>query len=238
MDAAVSGTKRWQRPLAAVVVVLGMAPVPLGALVMGVVEGSVRATIGGAVEAAIIFAPSLVLAAGFVPLALGSTASFGQRIRQVDVVVLLGLLQTLAWALSVPATSGYDYRKGAQAALRSDLANLLTRQDMYAADNGAYTTDREAIGFVATEGVEVRLAAGPGGWSAVAEHVLDDDYSCALFSGDPTDTVPTRHGRVPPEPRELFCQPLPPFTALGPVGGALRAFYDGLEDRPLIMNRR
>ncbi len=58
-----------------------------------------------------------------------------------------------------------------EAAMRSDLRNLVTAQAMYFADHGTYAPSLRALGYATTLGVSVEIVEATGdGWRAVARH--------------------------------------------------------------------
>ena len=68
-----------------------------------------------------------------------------------------------------------------RAAMRSDLKNLASQEEIYFSDFGAYSADRESLGFVTSSGVEVTIVATADGWAARATHqALGEEQLCAL----------------------------------------------------------
>lgn len=93
-------------------------------------------------------------------------------IELLIVVVIIGILA----AIAVPRFASTK-EKAYVAAMKSDLRNLATFQESYAADSsGSYFSGNGAAqGFVPSQGVTVTstAAAGPPpGWSAAASHSL------------------------------------------------------------------
>lgn len=72
------------------------------------------------------------------------------------------------------------------AAVRSDLKNLASQQEIYFADHASYSADPVALAFVHSDGVRVVVEASEEGWAAWSTHdVLDSDEGCAMYHGTP-----------------------------------------------------
>jgi type IV pilus assembly protein PilA len=111
-------------------------------------------------------------------------------IELLIVVVIIGILA----AIAIPRF-GSARERTYYSAMRSDLRNLATQQELYYSDpvnNYVYTTDQAALGFTASAGVTVDITAYAGsGWEAVAEHAaFDGDLGCAVFHGSNVDGTP------------------------------------------------
>ncbi len=106
-------------------------------------------------------------------------------IELLIVVVIIGILA----AIAIPKFSA-TREKAYFAAMKSDLKNLASQQEIYYADNYAYEDDPAILTFVSSDGVTVGIAASSSGWSASATHsALGDTEGCAIFYG--TATAPT-----------------------------------------------
>ena len=80
-------------------------------------------------------------------------------------------IEDLAPALT--AARGRRLERAYEAAMESDLRNLVTAEAMYFADHGAYTTSLRALTYSPTEGVRLEVVeANRDGWKAVARHEL------------------------------------------------------------------
>jgi hypothetical protein len=80
-------------------------------------------------------------------------------------------------------------------ALKSDLKNLASQQEIYYSDHGTFTADPVALGFVPSVGSQVEIHAGADRWSAVATHAaLESERRCAIS-----------WSRDDPEPRAVVC---------------------------------
>ena len=120
-------------------------------------------------------------------------------IELLIVVVIIGILA----AIAIPKFSA-TREKAYFAAMKSDLKNLASQQEIYYADNYTYTTNKATLGFVQSEGVVVTVgAASASGWSASATHAaLGTAEGCAIYYGTATaPTAPT----TPSAPGEVKC---------------------------------
>ena len=86
-------------------------------------------------------------------------------IELLIVVVIIGILA----AIAIPKFSA-TREKAYFAAMKSDLKNLASQQEIYYADVYAYTSSTTGLGFVSSEGVNVEITAGTDGWSASNTH--------------------------------------------------------------------
>lgn len=119
-------------------------------------------------------------------------------IELLIVVVIIGILA----AIAIPKFSA-TREKAYFAAMKSDLKNLASQQEIYYADNYAYTSTAATLTFVSSEGVTVGIAASSSGWSASATHsALGATEGCAIFYG--TATAPTSP-TTPGSPGEVAC---------------------------------
>ena len=87
-------------------------------------------------------------------------------IELLIVVVIIGILA----AIAIPKFSS-TREKSFVAAMKSDLRNLATQEDIYHNENFTYSTDPAVIGFVNSEGVIITISEATGtGWAATAMH--------------------------------------------------------------------
>ena len=101
-------------------------------------------------------------------------------IELLIVVVIIGILA----AIAIPKFSA-TREKAYFAAMKSDLKNLASQQEIYYADTYGYTTDEALLGFTSSTGVTVTILAGNTGWSGVATHAaLEATEGCAFYYGD------------------------------------------------------
>lgn len=117
-----------------------------------------------------------------------------RRLRAL--LLVFGVIPAALWAL--PAVScgcmpvpfrrcdGVSGRERAYfAAMKSDLKNLASQQEIYYSDHETYGAVFERLGFVSSHGVEVTVFVGEGGWAARATHAaLGDAEACATYYGD------------------------------------------------------
>ena len=85
-----------------------------------------------------------------------------------------------------------------QAAMKSDLRNLATAEEVYYTDNSSYTTSLSALsGYRLSQGVSVTLnEAKTGGFSASASHPRSSQR-CYIFTGNVSPVgVATAEGQV------------------------------------------
>ncbi len=133
--------------------------------------------------------------------------------RQAALIV--GFFPALMWAmpaqpcgcLRVPfqrcSSYGRDVAYGA--AIRSDLKNLASQQEIYFSDHETYSADPVQLGFTHSDGVEVTVFASQDGWSARATHAaLEQSKSCAIYVGAAPVPIEQLEGA---EPGELACAP-------------------------------
>ena len=104
-------------------------------------------------------------------------------IELLIVVVIIGILA----AIAIPKFSA-TREKAYYAAMKSDLKNLASQQEIYYSDNYSYTTDLDALGFSQSTAVAVAVgAADSEGWSATATHAgLDASDICDIYYGSAT----------------------------------------------------
>lgn len=95
----------------------------------------------------------------------------------------VGLL-VLAVVMTPPICSGGREHAYA-AAIKSDLKNLASQEEIYYAEHHAYTSSFPDLEFVHSDGVSIVLYASPTGWMAWATHVaLEPSQGCVLSYGD------------------------------------------------------
>lgn len=106
-------------------------------------------------------------------------------IELLIVVVIIGILA----AIAIPKFS-QTREKAYVAAMKSDLKNLASQQEIYYADHYVYSTSSANVGFSPSEGVTLSTITVNGvGWSASATHAGTADV-CAMFYGDATSVSP------------------------------------------------
>jgi prepilin-type N-terminal cleavage/methylation domain-containing protein len=118
-------------------------------------------------------------------------------IELLIVVVIIGILA----AIAIPKFSA-TREKAYFAAMKSDLKNLASQQEIYYSDYYTYTSNSTNLGFVDSEGVTVVIAGvSTSGWNATATHTaLGTALGCAIYYGESTapgsPTAPSAPGEV------------------------------------------
>lgn len=120
-------------------------------------------------------------------------------IELLIVVVIIGILA----AIAIPKFSA-TREKAYFAAMKSDLKNLASQQEIYYADNYSYSQTAADLAFTNSEGVNVAVTASTSGWAASATHsALGGSEGCAIYYG--TATAPTVGTATPTAPGEVAC---------------------------------
>ncbi|MGE0160940.1 MAG: type IV pilin protein [Gemmatimonadales bacterium] len=122
-------------------------------------------------------------------------------IELLIVVVIIGILA----AIAIPRFSA-TREKAYFAAMKSDLKNLASQQEIYYSDNYTYGPAATDVGFVNSDGVVVTLSSvTSSGWAASATHLaIGAAEGCAIFYGTATaPTAPT----TPSQSGEIACVP-------------------------------
>ena len=120
-------------------------------------------------------------------------------IELLIVVVIIGILA----AIAIPKFSA-TREKAYFSAMKSDLHNLASQEEIYYSDYYAYTTSTVDLAFTNTEAVTVTIAATSSGWAATATHsALGTSEGCAMYYG--TATAPTIGSVTPTAPGDLAC---------------------------------
>jgi len=121
-------------------------------------------------------------------------------IELLIVVVIIGILA----AIAIPKFSA-TREKAYFAAMKSDLKNLASQEEIYYSDYYTYTSSTTLLGFVDSEGVTVAIGGiSTSGWSATATHTaLGTALGCAIYYGNASaPTAPTQ----PSAPGEVACK--------------------------------
>ena len=120
-------------------------------------------------------------------------------IELLIVVVIIGILA----AIAIPKFSA-TREKAYFAAMKSDLKNLASQQEIYYSDAYTYTNTAAALTFVSSQAVNVAITASTSGWSATATHdALGATLGCAIYYGSATAPAsPT----APSQPGEVACK--------------------------------
>ena len=118
-------------------------------------------------------------------------------IELLIVVVIIGILA----AIAIPKFSA-TREKAYFAAMKSDLKNLASQQEIYYSDAYSYTTVTTDLSFTSSSGVTASSAATSSGWSASVIHAaLGTTEGCVIYygtaaspSGPTTTTAPGEIG--------------------------------------------
>ena len=120
-------------------------------------------------------------------------------IELLIVVVIIGILV----AIAIPKFSA-TREKAYFAAMKSDLKNLASQQEIYYADAYAYSAVTADLSFTSSDGVTVSIVASTSGWSASAVHAaLGTAEGCVIYDG--TATTPTVGTTTASAPGEIAC---------------------------------
>lgn len=128
----------------------------------------------------------------------------------IEVLIVLVVIGVLA-GLGLPRYRG-PQAVAHYAAMRADLRNLHLKQQLYfeapvagtnrARAQYADSADEPALAFTASSGVNVQVTVAPGGsgWSAIATHSAfgnSSDRACAIFIGEAEPIPPaTQPGSI------------------------------------------
>jgi prepilin-type N-terminal cleavage/methylation domain-containing protein len=122
-------------------------------------------------------------------------------IELLIVVVIIGILA----AIAIPKFSA-TREKAYFAAMKSDLKNLASQQEIYYSDAYSYTSSTTGLGFVSSEGVTVAISGVTTSiWAATATHsALAATEGCGIFYGNTTTMALLGS---PTQPGEIRCVP-------------------------------
>ncbi len=122
-------------------------------------------------------------------------------IELLIVVVIIGILA----AIAIPRFSA-TREKAYFAAMKSDLKNLASQQEIYYSDNYSYGPATSNVGFVNSDGVVVTVGnVTASGWAAHATHLaIGTAEGCAIFYGSAT-AAPGGTPTAPTQPGEIAC---------------------------------
>jgi prepilin-type N-terminal cleavage/methylation domain-containing protein len=106
-------------------------------------------------------------------------------IELLIVVVIIGILA----AIAIPKFSEAR-EKAFISAMKSDLKNLATQQELYYSDEFIYSNDKSALEFSESKNVTVTPSgANTDGWAAAATHSGTTE-TCAIYYGDASAVAP------------------------------------------------
>ena len=146
--------------------------------------------------AAVVIVGGLVQGA-FVPKPLDFGVVTALIVRRFFIVTALvvrrfGLVRTsvtalvlLMTAIAVMPSPHCGREKAYGAAMKSDLKNLASQEEIYYSDHNAYTSSAKDLAFANSEGVKVTVYATQKGWAAWATHAaLGPSEGCAIYYGE------------------------------------------------------
>ena len=121
-------------------------------------------------------------------------------IELLIVVVIIGILA----AIAIPKFSA-TREKAYFAAMKSDLKNLASQEEIYYSDNYSYSSSAGNLGFVSSQGVTVTFSnVSSSGWAASSTHAaMGTAEGCGIFYGN--STAPTVGTATPSQPGEILC---------------------------------
>ena len=126
----------------------------------------------------------------------------GRRVGIVRAALWTFGLCILAAALMPPISCGRE--RAYVSAIKSDLRFLASQEEIYYADQHAYTSSFEDLSFAQSQGVTIVLYSSQTGWTAWATHAaLGPSEGCALYYGDAS--TPTFAEVEPSVPGETAC---------------------------------
>ena len=103
-------------------------------------------------------------------------------IELLIVVVIIGILA----AIAIPKFSA-TREKAYFAAMKSDLKNLASQQEIYYSDEYSYTSLQADLGFVASDGVTVVITTPTAtGWAGTSVHAAMTAEGCSIYYGTGT----------------------------------------------------
>jgi prepilin-type N-terminal cleavage/methylation domain-containing protein len=107
-------------------------------------------------------------------------------IELLIVVVIIGILA----AIAIPKFSS-TREKAFFSAMKADLRNLASLQEVYYNEYYSFTTSLTSLGATISDGISVQIPeADNSGWSAQATHLGMPGESCAYYHGDATSVSP------------------------------------------------
>jgi len=110
-------------------------------------------------------------------------------IELLIVVVIIGILA----AIAIPKFSS-TREKAFFSAMKSDLKNLASQQEIYFSDHYTYSSSLANLGYVATDGVTVVPTGDTDGWNANAVHAAMSGEGCNIYYGSGINAAATGVG--------------------------------------------
>ena len=109
----------------------------------------------------------------------------------VELLIVMVMIGILA-AIAIPRFKSVR-QKAFQSALKSDMKNLATRQEIYRVSTLSYASSLAVLEVTTSSGVNVSINVGNNtGWAATATHSALATAQCGYYSGDadPTEGSP------------------------------------------------
>lgn len=120
----------------------------------------------------------------------------------IELLIVVVIIEILA-SIAIPKFSS-TREKAYFAAMKSDLKNLASQQEIYYSDTYEYTNVVVSLGHVSSSGVNSTIIGGTDGWSATATHAaLAATDGCAIYYGNAA-AVSLRTA-VPIGPGDMAC---------------------------------
>jgi hypothetical protein len=91
-----------------------------------------------------------------------------------------------------------------RATARTGLMGLADLQEERMRERGAYAEDAATLGFLPGSGMELRMRADPGGWTAEYHHSVAG-VGCAVYDGEVEEPFTTIGGGLPDTPGAVAC---------------------------------
>jgi hypothetical protein len=91
-----------------------------------------------------------------------------------------------------------------RATARTGLMTLAGLQEARRRDRRSYAEDADDLGFRPANGMELRMRADSGGWTAEYHHIVSG-VGCATYAGDVEGPFTTSGGTLPESPGAVAC---------------------------------
>ncbi len=135
------------------------------------------------------------------------TALIVRRFGLVRTTVTALVLLMMAIAVTPGTRCSREMAYGA--AMRSDLKNVASLQEIYYSDHYAYTSSATDLAFTSSHGVEITVYATPKGWAAWATHAaLGPSQGCAMYYGESPVSREMIGEVTPTDPGVIACAEL------------------------------
>ena len=127
-------------------------------------------------------------------------------IELLIVVVIIGILA----AIAIPKFSSAR-EKAYYSAIKSDLKNLSTQQEVYYSGGAySYTDDTRRLEFIPSKGVNIgQIEFSTTGWSVTATHDGLGKFGCAIYYGSGVTVQNTPGRNIAPQVGVVTCDDQP-----------------------------